>query len=293
MTAQSLIPLIIQVSLFLIVASAGLQAQWGDVRRALQQPRLLLGALASVNVAVPLAAVLATLVLPIEPVVKAGIIIMAVSPMAPFVPAKMFKAGAESSVAVGLYFILMVASIAIVPATIAILSTIFEAGVTVAPEQIAKPVLEVIFLPLISGMLVATFLPRHAARLARIASLIGLVAMLPVIVLILWKFGGQALALMGDGTLIAIGVAIAAGLAAGHFLGGPEPSVRIALANAAATRHPGMAAVVVQQNYDDSRALAAVILFLLASILISGLYSSWAGKRLAARPPDEALSSAT
>lgn len=275
MDLKTLMPWILQASLILVVVAVGLQSRWSDLTCALRTPRLLVGGAVAVNVVVPLAAVLTALVLPIDPLVKAGIVIMAVSPLAPFAPGKMLKGGAETSITVGLYVALILLAVLIVPMTVALLSTIFSVDLTVPVSAMAWLVLSSVLAPLVVGIAIAALAPGAAPRLAKIAGLVGNLLLLPILALFLYNAGGAILGLIGDGTLIAIVATVAAGLAAGHLLGGPERDNRIALALAAATRHPGVAGLIAHRHFDDRRVMLAVVLFLIVSILLSALYQRW------------------
>jgi BASS family bile acid:Na+ symporter len=277
---KELVPLFIQISLTLIVAAAGMRSEWRDLRAALGHPGRLLRGILAVNVAVPLAAVLAVHALPIDQPVKQGIVIMAVSPLAPLVPGRLLKAGADASVAVGFYVALIVLAVIIVPLTVALLAAITSTQVFLAPGQIAWLTLTSMLAPLLGGLLIANLLPRQAPVLAKIAGALGNVMLLLFVVILLYKFGGEMLRLAGDGALVACVVAVSAGLAAGHLLGGPEPVNRIALAIAAATRHPGIAVMIAHSALEDRRVVLAVLLFLFVSVILSGLYQAWAMKRL-------------
>ena len=94
--------------------------------------------------------------------------------------------------------------------------------------------------------------------------------------------------LIGDGSVLAIIVTVAAGLAAGHWLGRPNPANSNALAVAAAIRHPGIAALIVHANFTDPRVMMAVVLFLLTSVIVSTVYQKLA-KRWAGPPLDSAV----
>ena len=285
MDLKSLLPLIVQLSLALVVVSIGLQAQWRDLVRAAQRPKLLLRGLAAVNLAVPAVAVVMALILPLEAPVRAGIVLMAASPLAPFAPGKMLKAGAEASLVVGLYFALVLLAMLIVPATFALLSLLFGVDATLPVGEIAAFLIPSVLLPLLAGLLLGRLLPRQAPTLARIASAVGMLVLLPVVVILVWRAGGQILALIGNGTLLAITVTVVAGLAAGHLLGGPEPANRMALAAAAAIRHPGIASLVAQRHFDDPNVMPAIILFLLVGFVVAALYNAWAKRLLAAKAP--------
>lgn len=283
MDLKALLPLIVQLSLALVVVSVGLQAQWRDLVCALQRPGLLLRGLAAVNLVVPAVAVLMALILPLEAPVRAGIVLMAASPLAPLAPGKMLKGGAGASFVVGLYFALILLAMLIVPATFALLSLLFGVDATLPVGEIAAFLIPSVLVPLMAGLLLGRLLPRQAPNLARIASSIGMLVLLPVVVLLVWRAGAQMLALVGNGTLLAIAVTVVAGLAAGHLLGGPEPANRMALAAAAGIRHPGIASLVAQRHFDDPNVMPAIILFLLVGIIVVALYHAWAKRRLAAK----------
>lgn len=280
MNPQTLVPLLVQVSLILLVTAVGLQGRWRDLTLCIREPRLLLRALVAVNVVVPLVAVLCALVLPVAPMIKAGIVLMAVSPMAPFVPGKMLKAGAENTYVVGLYVALILAAVIVVPLTVAIISALAPGEITIPIGVVAWFVFTSVLIPLGAGLALGELLPAAAARLAKIATVMAYLILIPVVCIVLYKAGGALLALIGNGVVLAIVVTVCVGLAAGHLLGGPEPSHRAALANAAVTRHPGIAGLIAHRNFDDPRVMLTVLLFLLTGLLMSGIYSAWVSRRI-------------
>ena len=284
---QGPIALYIQLSLLLLVASVGLRAQWRDLVSVFTQPSLLIRGVVAVNVIVPAVALVMVWALPIEPIVKIAIFVMAVSPMAPFLPGKMLKAGADSSYVVGLYCAIMLLAVILVPATIALAAAISGKTVSAPVGELAKLVALSVLLPLGAGLGTAMLAPAFARRAASIANLVAILALLPIVVLILVKSWSGLGALFGNGALLAIVVTLVAALAAGYMLGGPDRGNRIALALAAATRHPGIAILILKHNSDDQRAVLTVILFLFAGIIVSSIYQAIAMKRLgvAAAPP--------
>jgi BASS family bile acid:Na+ symporter len=283
MDVKTLVPLFIQISLTLIVGSVGMRSEWRDLQLALGQPRRLLRGIVAVNVVVPLAAILIVLVLPIDQPVKQGIVIMAVSPLAPLIPGRLLKAGADASVAVGLYFWLLVLAVAIVPLTVALLSAVTAVDVFLPAGEIAWLVFASVLAPLVAGMAIAALLPRQAPMLAKIAGLLGNLMLLLFVAAILYLAGGQIVGLAEDGTLLACIVTVSAALAGGHLLGGPGPLNKMALGIAAATRHPGIAVMIARSALDDRRVVLAVLLFLFVSLILSAIYQGWAMKRVPAR----------
>jgi BASS family bile acid:Na+ symporter len=256
-----------------------MQARWRDLAAVFGQPRLLFRGIVAVHVVVPAVALLMVLVLPMPPIVKVGIFIMAASPLAPFVPGKMMKTGADASYAIGLCVALTSLAVIIVPATLGLVSWYFRREVSAPVGPVAMLILTSVLLPLVAGLSLGALFPNLSRWFAPAARIFSIVVLLPVVVLFLYSAGSQIIALIGNGTLLATFVAVAAGLVAGHWLGGPEPANRMALALATATRHPGIAALIVHANYQDKRAMMAVVLFLLNSMIVSAFYKGLMVKR--------------
>jgi BASS family bile acid:Na+ symporter len=93
---------------------------------------------------------------------------------------------------------------------------------------------------------------------------------------VLIAVGPAIVSLIGDGTVLAIAAVVVAGLLAGHWLGGPDPDDRTALAIAASMRHPGVALAIARLNFPDEKlAPAAVLLFLLVNVIVTLPYGVW------------------
>jgi bile acid:Na+ symporter, BASS family len=274
MDVHPAIRLIIQGSLILFVASIGLRAQWREVIAFLSHPAALLRAFIAVNIVVPLVAVVMCRLLPIEHATRVGIVLMAVSPLAPFVGAKMINAGLDASRTVGLYVWLLLLAIIAVPCTVALLSAIFPTKGSIGVLDVAKLVFVSALLPLCVGLLVAALLPRLAGTLAKVFFIVGGLVIVLFALVVLYKAGMQVLQLLGDGSFLAIIVTVAAGLAAGHLLGGPTLADREGLAYAAATRHPGIAAMIATKNFQSREVILAVLLFLITSLIVSAMYQA-------------------
>jgi BASS family bile acid:Na+ symporter len=115
-----------------------------------------------------------------------------------------------------------------------------------------------------------------AERLARPVGTGGALLLLIPLVLILAAARHDMGALMGHGTLACFVVFIAIGLSVGHWLGGPGRERRSVVALATASRHPGVAIAIVRENFSGQRlALAAILLYVLVSVVASLPYSRW------------------
>ena len=279
MDAKEIIGIGMQLALITLVATVGLQSKWREVVETIRRPAGLLRAIIAVNIVVPLAAVLLCMAFPIDQSVKIGLIIAAVSPLAPMLTGKLLRTGANASRVVGYYVVLVLLSVLIVPATIALLSRLFPADGMITVGAIAKLVMLSVLAPLAAGLLVGTVLPGLAARLVKPLTFAGYGLLLLLAIPILYSQFGAIIGLIGNGAVLAMGLTSIAAVAAGHWLGGPDTHSQTSLALAAATRHPGMAALIVNANFDDQRALVAVILYVIISGIVAGVYLQWAKRR--------------
>jgi len=261
---KSLIVLAGQASMMLVVFTIGLRARPADLAFAIRRPRLLLRGIFAVNIVVPAVAVALCLLFPVDRATAAGLIIMAVSPLAPLVPGKMFKAGADEEFVVGTYVALVLASLVMVPLAVALVAAMFGRHVTLPISTIASFVGISILTPLIVGVL----------------TIVAYVVLIPIVVLIIGASASKIGALLGDGTLAVIILTVLSALAAGYWLGGPKAQHRLALGQAAATRHPGIAALIIKRNFDDPRVMLAVVLFLLVSVVVTLVYQAVLLKRI-------------
>ena len=199
---------------------------------------------------------------------------MAVSPMAPLVQMKMQKGGFDASAAIGLYVALILSAILFVPATVALLSALYPAEASISVAAVAKLVAITTLIPVAVGLAIGSWLPEFARKAAPVVLIIGFIVVGLLAVLVLYKQGGAILGLFGDGSMLAIIVTVASGLAAGHWLGRPDPASSSALAMAAgdppsrhrrtdrpcefqrSSHHAGRGPVPVDRRADDRRLFA-------------------------------------
>jgi bile acid:Na+ symporter, BASS family len=263
--------------------SVGLNASPRDLLYVVRRPLLLLKAIVAVDVIPPAAAILLTLILPIDPVVKAGIVLMALSPVPPLVPSQELSVGGRKEYAYGAYAILALLAVVSVPAGLTVAARAFGRHDSIPIMAIAKSVVTGVVIPLAIGGVVRWLAPPVAARIApwvyRLSMLLVVLAFLPIVAS-LWP---AIVGLIGNGTLLAMAAMVVISLAGGHLLGGPERTDRAHLAIASSIRHPGIAMMLANANFTDRRITAAVLLFLLAGFVVGIPYKQWI-KRSAPHP---------
>jgi BASS family bile acid:Na+ symporter len=275
--AKHLIVLLVQASMFLLVMGVAMQCPWQEVLEQLRKPRRWVRAVIAVNVVVPAVAVLLTLLLKLPQPIAAGLILMAVSPLAPLVPGKALKVGADRAFVVASYLVLITLAIPIVPLSVMVIDAIFGTDATAPMGVIAKVVFLTALIPLGLGLLFSALAPALAARAAPILALVSKIVLALFVLLLLWMQGRAYLHMIGGGTILAFGLTVLAGVVAGHLLG--DPKNRAALAVAASIRHPGIAFAIAHASGAGQPAQAAIILFLLNGVIVVTLYLAWLKRR--------------
>jgi BASS family bile acid:Na+ symporter len=288
-----ILPLAILASLIGMEVALGLKCGQGELVSVLRRPMLLLRALLAVYVIVPIAALVMVSLFPLEPAVRGGILVMSVSSVPPVAPEKGLRAGGGANYTYGLYAALVLLSVVIVPTSVALESRLYGISIPLTPLPVATEVLEKVIAPIAAGLVIRRVAPRFAERaapiLGRLATILLAIAVAPILVL---EFPA-IFRLIGNGTVLAMALVAAIALAGGQLLGGPGPRHGASLATMAATRHPGIALMIVGAagvEHPGQRPIAAAIIaFLLVSGLVAIPYQMWVRRRREPRAPTGAV----
>src|SRR3954470_8445214 len=204
MDPKAYVSLLAYAGLFLIMISFGLRAQVRHVLDAMRHSGLMLRAIAAVYIVVPIVAVAICSVLHLDRSITIGIILMAVSPLAPVIPARFMMAGMDASLAVGYYVALILVGVILVPATVAVLSAMYAADASISVIAVGKLVAMSVLLPVGAGMAVGAIAPRVAGHAAPITFWVGLIALALLVVTIVYKQSDAIMGLFGDGSVAAM-----------------------------------------------------------------------------------------
>lgn len=278
MTIAQLIPLAIQASMALIMFCVALNASLQDVMNLLRNPWLLVRSLFAMNVIMPLFAVAIALLFELNPVIEIALIATALSPVPPILPNRQIKAGGTHSYIIGVLAVTALFSIVFVPAAAEILGQVFDRPVHVSAGAVAGIVATSMLAPLIAGVVFSSLAPSAANRIARPLSIFAIVLLVIAFLPVLFMQWRVIVSLIGDFTLVAIAVFVLAGLAVGHWFGGPDPDDRTVLALATATRHPAVAMAIIHDLPDRQAALAAILLVLIFGAIVSTPYVKRRGR---------------
>ena len=276
MSLQTLIPIVLQVSLLLSVFAIGLKASVEDATYLFRRPGELVRAILAMNVLMPLFAVAVVLLFDLNQAVKIALVALSVSPIPPLLPKKIVKEGGTDSYGIGLLIAAGLLAIIFVPLSMEILKRAFNVPLQMTMASVATLVFITILLPIALGVVVHSFAPALAERLVKPISLVAGIGLLAALLAILFSAAPAIWALIGNGTGIALAAFVLVGLAIGHFLGGPKSENRTALAISTSTRHPGVAIAIAAANFPEQKlATAAVLLYLIVGGVASIPYLKW------------------
>ena len=253
-------------TLFTVMFAIGLMLGPAQARAAMTRRNVLLAVLFAAVVPLPVVTALAVELFNLRGPVGVGLLLMAISPGAPFALRKAIDAGGHREFAPALHMAIVVLAVVTVPLSVAILDALFSADFQVTYLQIGKQVFFAQLLPLLLGALVRYLKPALASwlepRMARLGN--ALLAVFSAVVLI-----NIVPIIAGFGfvpTLAGGGMAIFA-LAVGGLFAGRDAQARPAAAIAVAMRNPGLALVMAEANQAPP-AVSAVILGYTAGVAI-------------------------
>jgi BASS family bile acid:Na+ symporter len=268
MDLKHIILLALQISVLAMVFGFGLKATAADLLYVVRRPGLLARSLLAVLVIMPVVAVALDRMFDFRQEVKIVLLALSVSPVPPILPRKEAGAGGHASYGLGLLAILSLVSIVAIPLVLEILQRVFSRQLSMAPATIAWGVAKSTLLPLLAGMAVRAAVPGLAARvettvkrLATVLLAVGALALIGGALPAMW-------AAVGNGTLLALVIFTAVGLAVGHVLGGPDRAHSVVLALSTACRHPAIALTIAATNYPEQQFGPIIILYLIVSAIV-------------------------
>lgn len=268
--------LLLKLSVAAIILAIGMDSTLDDLLYLWRRPWLLVRSVLAMYVLVPLVALLLVRLLTLAPAAEVALLVLAVSAGAPLLPRKLLRIGDGRYI-----FSLVVAStllaIVLVPALLVVLGPELGNPVHLGPVSVALVLAKSFLGPLVLGMLVRWRFPRFAAAaIDRIMGVAGLV--LTASALVLLALGWHLLSDAGWAGVLTLGLLLVIGLVTGHWLGGPEPDDRTALAVACSTRHIGIA-VLVAASLPGPRTAVIVAVYILVSAAVTVPYLRWRGRR--------------
>ncbi len=254
---------IAQVGLLVFVvasmAAMGLSLTMGAILRPLRDVRLVALLLLVNFVAVPVVAVLAGRLLPMEEASATAVILIGCSAGAPFLPKLAQLAKGDAALSVGAMVLLMVVTVFYAPVVV---PAVVE-GATVDPWDIASSLIVLMLIPLAIGLLIraryaelAASWAGHAGQISNAALLLGIGAAL----LVTWR---DILGAIGSWVFIGTAIVLAASLLGGYVAGWGRSRSDARVSSLATAQRNISAAIVIAVSLGGD-----VIVFTLVGALI-------------------------
>ena len=267
----------VAATVFCVMLAIGLGVAPGDIRRAWRAPGPLVRGLFVVLVAAPAMALVIVRALGLPIAVQAGILLMAIAPGAPVALRRSVEASGHGAFAPALQIFVALLAVVSMPLSIAGLDELYGARVMVEPADVMRQVFVAQLVPIGLGIGCRGLFTGLAARLEPWLTRAGTVLLVLTLALGVGSLGEATLRAGGAG-VAACAAATLAALGAGHVMGGPAPETRHAVATIAAARNPGLALLVATLNKAEPRVIAAILAYLVVSILLITAYMAW-GRR--------------
>jgi BASS family bile acid:Na+ symporter len=205
---------------------------------------------------VPLVALVLLFVLGLRGPLAIGLILLACSAGAPFLPKYVQVARGDIAFAVGLMTLLMIVTIVFLPIALPLLLP----GVQVAPLDIARSLVLEMLIPLALGLFVKARYADAAAALQPVMAQTSTVALGIVIALFPVLGLNTLLGAIGSGAVLAALLLIVVSFALGYLLGGPGHASQVVLGFGTAQRNVAAALLVAASNFTNPDVLVMIII---------------------------------
>ena len=270
---QDVLTVLTQVGILVFVvagmAAMGLGLTVARIVQPLRDAGLVVGVLVANFVVVPLVAVAASRLLPVDDASAAAVVLVGCCAGAPFLPTLAGLARGDQATAVGVMVLLMVLTVGFAPVVVPL---VLE-GASVAAGDIASSLVVYMLVPLALGLLVAARYPGLAERAVggvQRASTAGLAIGIVAGLLVTWR---EVLGSVGSWIFVGTAVVLLAGGAGGWLAGaGRSPSDRTVLGLATAQRNISAALVVAASLGGETvvRTLVAALVIPVVLIVVAG-----------------------
>lgn len=245
--------------------SLGLSLTLPQILNPLKDVGFVLRVLLANFVLVPLVAYLLTRIIPLDPSLAIGLILLATVAGAPFLPKLAEISKGNIPLSVGLMVLLMVVTVFYAPIVLPLLLP----GVQVNPLEIARSLIILMLIPLAIGLFIHARYESIAESLQPYMAQASSTTLLMVFVLMLVLNIQSVVNTVGSGALLAALLLIAASLCIGYVLGGQLRDVKLVSALGTAQRNVAAAMVVATGNFsNDPKVLTMILIGLLLMLVI-------------------------
>ncbi|MFT5730488.1 MAG: BASS family bile acid:Na+ symporter [Desulforhopalus sp.] len=224
----------------------------------------------------PAVAYVITLIIPLEPPYAMGLILLGMTPCAPFVPLFVDKAKGDLGYTASFMLLVAIATIVFMPFAVPFMVT----GLSVSAWAIAKPLIIMILIPLIIGMVILHFSADIAGKIQPYVKKITALFTIFTFVLIIIVYGEGIISVEGSLAVASQLIFFLILTVFTYWFGfGLKHEQKIILSVGMSTRNLGAAiAPLFSAAAIDQRAIVMVVLGLPLMVLFAMLSVKWFGK---------------
>jgi BASS family bile acid:Na+ symporter len=262
----------------LLALEVGLALRIGDLRRKVRMSvlgRTLLVAL----LGVPMLAILVAATLPVGPVVRGVIVLMAISPGAPMLMNRA-QASGNVALAVALAVTLMLAAVVFLPVELFVLNRLFPWQLHASTPSLLRSLAPKLILPLALGATLRRVWPKGADAIGPVVRILFRAALLIAVVGALAVSWREVVGMSPWAWLAMLLVTLGAALL-GDAFGGRDPRDRATAAYAVVLSNPAIAMSVAVVSYPTLHAVPIILAYAVLRAVFVLPYALVAHRRLA------------
>jgi len=246
----------------MVAMGAGLSI--AEIIQPLRNPRLIVFAILSNFVLMPLCAFALSTLLRLDQPLGVGMLLLGCAAGAPFLPKLAELAKGNLPFAVGTMVLLMVITVGYLPVVLPLLLP----GVAVNPAKIAQSLVLLMLLPLGIGLALKSRYEEIAASVKPMLDRISNISLIMLVLLITAANLDKVLEVFGTRGILASVLFIVLGFSLGWLLGGPGNDTRRVLALGTGQRNIAAALVVASQSFSDPRVVVMVIVIAIVGLVM-------------------------
>ncbi len=277
MTSMILLKFSMAVFVVSNLLEMGLKLKLEDAFRGLRNLRFMIYTLVWGFVIGPALAYAITLIIPLEPPYALGLIFMGMAPSTSFLPLLVDKAKGDLGFTAAFMLTVSIVTIIFMPLAVPVLAK----GITVNAWTIAKPLLLIVFLPMVIGILIRRWNIDRANKISPIVKKITSVFAWLMIILCIIEYGKGFVGVAGSFAVISQVIFFTVLSTAAYWLSfGLKHEQRIILSIGMSTRNLGAAlAPLFSIASMDERAIIMVVLGLPLMVIFARLAAKLFGRQ--------------
>ena len=277
---MEILVLFFNIFIVLFVVSTMLSIGFGlnvlQIIAPLKKPLLVINILVMNFIFIPFIVLLLIFLIPMDEGTKIGLILLSLAAGAPFTPKLVEIAKGDIALATAVMLLQMIATVLILPFALPLM---LQGDISVDSMSIAKSLIVMMIIPLISALWIKVKFETVAKNWQRYMVKLSNLALGMIIVLMIILHGKEILAIFGY-DMIAVILFIVFSLFIGYIAGGKFYHNRVVSSLSAGQRNISAALVVAAQNFTDPKVSIAIIaVSVIGLFILIGTAKQYTNKR--------------